>query len=179
MAFILRRPFAITVTLRQLPQTAKTSVRHFHQPPLKQNVLASKPQSPSPFSTSRNVFQATFKRHYTPPGAGAIPTANGSLGQRFMWSAALFGGTAFAINMVFNRETRDDGGMPPYEREYLNDTFLHTGLGLGVIAVAARALHMNGWSYRLMAANPWLVMGVGLAASIGTMIATRSTDPDK
>jgi FtsH-binding integral membrane protein len=96
-----------------------------------------------------------------------------------MWSAALFGGTAFAINMVFNRETRDDGGMPPYEREYLNDTFLHTGLGLGVIAVAARALHMNGWSYRLMAANPWLVMGVGLAASIGTMIATRSTDPDK
>jgi hypothetical protein len=69
--------------------------------------------------------------------------------------------------------------MPPFERKYLNETFMHTGLGLGIIAVAARTLHMNGWSYRLMAANPWLVMGVGLAASIGSMYGCMKTDPSK
>ena len=72
------------------------------------------------------------------------------------------------INLIFNRETREDGGMPPFEREYLNDTFMHTGLGIGMIGIAARALHMNGWSFRLMSANPWLVLGVGLVGSIGT-----------
>ena len=89
------------------------------------------------------------------------------------------GGTLVAANLVFNRETREDGGMPPFERAYLNDTFLHTGLGLGIIAVGARTLHTSGWSLRLMSANPWLVMGGGLVASIGTMIACRATPPEK
>ena len=80
---------------------------------------------------------------------------------------------------VFNRETREDGGMPPYERSYLNETFMHTGLGIGIIAVAARSLHMSGWSYRLMAANPWLVLGVGLAGSIGSMYGCFATAPEK
>lgn len=84
-----------------------------------------------------------------------------------------------AINLLFNRETREDGGMPPFERSYLNDTFMHTGLGLGIIAIAARALHTSGWSVRLMTANPWLVFGGGLALSIGTMMGTFSTSPDK
>ncbi len=68
--------------------------------------------------------------------------------------------------------------MPPFERSYLNDTFMHTGLGIGIIGVTARALHMNGWSYRLMAANPWLVLGIGLVGSIGSMMICRSADPD-
>lgn len=82
-----------------------------------------------------------------------------------------------AVNLVFNRETRGDS-MPEYERAYLNDTFLHTGLGVGIIGLAARQLHMSGWSYRLMAFNPWLVIGVSLAASIGTMYGTFNTHPD-
>ena len=69
--------------------------------------------------------------------------------------------------------------MPPFEREFLNETFMHTGLGLGVIAVAASALHRNGWSYRIMAMNPWAVIGVSLAVSIGTMYGTFKTSPDK
>lgn len=36
-------------------------------------------------------------------------------------------------NIIFNRETREDGGMPLFEREYLNATFAHTGLGIGII----------------------------------------------
>ena len=69
--------------------------------------------------------------------------------------------------------------MPPFEREYLNQTFLHTGLGVGIIALAARTLHQSGWSYKLMARSPWLVIGVGLACSIGTMMGTFATHPDK
>lgn len=84
-----------------------------------------------------------------------------------------------AINLLFNRETREDGGMPPFERSFLNETFLHTGLGVGIIGVAASALHQSGWSYRIMASNPWAVIGISLAASIGTMYGTFATSPDK
>ena len=58
-------------------------------------------------------------------------------------------------------------------------TFMHTGLGIGIIAIAARALHTSGWSIRLMTANPWMVLGVGLVGSIGTMYATFATPPEK
>lgn len=93
-------------------------------------------------------------------------------------STALFGGTLLAVNMIFNRETREDGGMPPYERAYLNDTFLHTGLGVAIIGIAARTLHTSGWSYRLMSANPWLILGVGLVGSIGSMMICHATPPE-
>lgn len=84
-----------------------------------------------------------------------------------------------AINLVFNRETREDGGMPPFERAYLNETFAHTGLGVGIIGVAATALHRSGWSYRLMTMNPWLVIGGSLVLSIGSMYGCYNTSPDK
>lgn len=102
-----------------------------------------------------------------------------SLGQRLIYGAGIVGATILATNFVFNRETREDGGMPPYERQYLNDTFIHTGLGLGIIGVAAQALHRSGWSYRLMATNPWVVVGVGLGVSLGTIFGCLATSPDK
>lgn len=89
----------------------------------------------------------------------------------------MFGATLLITNLVFNRETRDDGGMPPFERAYLNDTFLHTGLGVTIIAVAAKAMYQSGVAYRIMATNPWVVMIGGLALSFGTMMGTRATDP--
>ena len=113
-----------------------------------------------------------------PGGQIAGPDA-GSMAQRLLYGAAIVGGTVVATNFIFNRETREDGGMPPYERAFLNETFMHTGLGIGIIGVAANALHRSGWSYKLMMANPWLVMGVGLAASVGTMYGTFATSPDK
>jgi hypothetical protein len=181
MAFMLRRPFAITVTIRQAPRASQaTASRFFSTTPLKQQPSIFSQQAkiqPATLSKSRNIFQATFRRRYTPQ-ASINPAANGDIRQRLLYGAGIFGATLLGINLVFNRETREDGGMPPFERQYLNDTFLHTGLGLGIIAIAARQLHASGWSYRLMAANPWLVFGVGLVGSIGTMYGTMATSPD-
>jgi growth hormone-inducible transmembrane protein len=109
----------------------------------------------------------------------AQPANSGNLIQKLVVGGALFGGTLLAINVVFNRETREDGGMPPFERAYLNETFMHTGLGIGIIGVTARAMYQSGFVYRIMATNPWVVLAGGLALSFGTMIGTRATDPSK
>lgn len=177
MAFFLRRPFAVTSALGQVPKAANTA-RFIHNSPLK------KPQSSKPlgsisssvFARSRQGFQNAFKRTYVQPTYGA---SQGNMSQRLLYGAAIVGGTIMATNFVFNRETREDGTMPPFERSYLNETFIHTGLGVGIIGIAARALHMNGWSYRLMATNPWAVIGLGLVASMGTMFGTFYTPPEK
>jgi FtsH-binding integral membrane protein len=176
MTFILRRPFAITATLKQTPTVSSITFRGFHSSPLKRTSNLFTPQPAPSLAQSHNVFRASFRRSYmqqTPAPA----YANQDLRQRLIYGAGIFGATLLGINLMFNRETREDGGMPEYERKYLNDTFLHTGFGIGMMGVAARALHMNGWSYRLMAANPWLVMGMGLVGSIGTMWGCRATDP--
>jgi growth hormone-inducible transmembrane protein len=178
MSLLLRRPLAARTAIFKAPSQLIRPARQLHQShsPLSRSVT---PLKSSPLlSSARNAF----KRHYaTPPpnGAVAMPTASGSLMQRLLYGGAIFGGTLLAINLVFNRETREDGGMPPFERAYLNDTFLHTGLGLSIIAIAARTLHASGWSVRLMATNPWLVMGGGLVLSIGSMYGCMATDPKK
>lgn len=171
MAFVVRRPFALTSAIKQVPRSSQPAIRAFH----------SKPSPLSSLTKSQNAFKPTIskpasQRLYNTP---AIPSTDGTLGQRLLYGAAIVGGAIVATNLVFNRETREDGGMPPFERSYLNETFLHTGLGIGTIGIAANALHKSGWSYRLMSMNPWLVIGGGLAMSIGSMIVTRSIDPDK
>lgn len=191
MAFILRRPFTLSSTIgngsrrTSKPLTSSwTASRAFHQP----SPFRSSAETLSVFKTTSSVrtlskakdgLAQSFRRSYTRE-TYEIPRPDvGNLRQRLLYGAAIIGGTAVAVNLVFNRETREDGGMPAYERSYLNDTFMHTGLGIGLIAVAARALHQNGWSYRLMMANPWVVVGVGLAASVGSMYATFATPPEK
>lgn len=183
MALALRRPFAITSALGQVAKSS-APLRAFHEAaPLRQIQKTSQrvasESKPALSSHFRNAFQSTFRRSYMQQAPSIGAAASQGLTQRLLYGAGIFGGTLLAINLVFNRETREDGGMPPFERKYLNETMMHTGLGLGIIAVAARALHMNGWSYRLMAANPWVVMGVGLVGSIGTMMGTFYTAPEK
>lgn len=170
--------------LKAAPQVSLTASRAFHNGPAKQaNFQTFKPATTNTvkqsfIASSRNTFQQTFRRGYQQTGYNPV-AAGGNLTQRLLYGGAIFGGTLVAINLIFNRETREDGGMPPFERSYLNETFLHTGLGVGIIGVAARALHMNGWSYRLMSANPWLVLGIGLVGSIGTMYGTYACPPQK
>lgn len=174
MAFFMRRPFALTSALRQVPKST-TTARFIHNSPFKP--AQTKPQPSSIFAKSRQTFQNAFKRTYMQPAYPA--QQGGNVTQRLAYGAAIIGGTILATNMIFNRETREDGGMAPYERSYLNDTFMHTGLGIGIIGIAARALHMNGWSFRLMSASPWAVLGLGLVGSIGTMFGTFYTPPEK
>ncbi|KAB2579337.1 Growth hormone-inducible transmembrane protein [Lasiodiplodia hormozganensis] len=180
MAFMLRRPFALTSALKQAPKASSATIRAFHNTPLKsapKSFFTARTAAPS-LAESNNVFRNTFRafrRNYSQQSA---TTSNPEFRQRLIYGAGIFGGTLLAINLIFNRETREDGGMPPHERSYLNDTFLHTGLGVGIIALAARTLHFNGWSYRLMSANPWLVLGLGLVGSVGSMYGCMATRPD-
>ncbi|MCJ1257742.1 hypothetical protein MMC24_005568 [Lignoscripta atroalba] len=178
MAFTLRRPFVLSSAIKQVSRSTASSARAFHRAsPFKLNntFLTSKPASPiTSLSKSRNASRRTYMQ----PASSITGPNAGNLTQRLLYGAGIFGGTILAINLVFNRETREDGGMPPFERSFLNETFLHTGLGVGIIGVAARALHQSGWSYRLMATNPWIVIGGSLVASIGTMYGCFATHPD-
>ncbi|KAF5629504.1 bax Inhibitor family [Fusarium sp. NRRL 52700] len=182
---------SFTLTVRQgparlaqrLPELSKTafrntaSVRSFHvQSKPTANFFTSRVTS----AATRNIFQRTGRaggRSYNQQAAGAA-TAPQSTSRRLLIGGAIFGGTLVAINAVFNRETREDGGMPVYEREYLNNTFLHTGLGIGIIGLTARQMVQTGFVYRIMVTNPWVVGIGGLALSFATMIGTRSISPD-
>lgn len=86
------------------------------------------------------------------------------------------GATAFMLDAFLNREQR--GGLSSFEQQYLNDTFMYVGGAVGLTALFARGMFLNGIARRIMMANPWLVMGTSLVASLGTMYATMSIDPE-
>ena len=85
-------------------------------------------------------------------------------------------GTILATNAILNRETRD--ALSPAERSYLHESFQYTGAGLAITALAARTMFKNGVAFRIMSANPWLVLGVSLVGSIGTMMGAMYTPPE-
>lgn len=183
MASTIRQPFRLTSSITVAAKGAFRSApaRAFHQGRSANNFFSSRTQLTSPIRSlvkPQNVFRQST-RSYIQPSTSAPEPQGASLLQKLAVGGAMFGGTWLLIQAVFNRETRDDGGMPAFERSYLNDTFLHTGLGVGIIGVAARAMYQSGVAYRIMAANPWVVMIGGLALSFGTMIGTRATDPSK
>ncbi|KAI1177303.1 bax inhibitor family protein [Nemania sp. FL0916] len=165
-------PGAIKPTLR-----LSAPIRAFHQPASKPSTFFTSRATVA--STSRSVvFKNGFARSRAYNQQASQSVDQGSLVRRLATGAAIFGGTVVAINAVLNRETREDGGMPAFERSYLNGTFLHTGLGIGIIGITARQMIQSGFVYRLMVTNPWAVAIGGLALSFGTMIGTRSIDPD-
>ncbi|KAK7754920.1 hypothetical protein SLS62_003004 [Diatrype stigma] len=182
---------SFTITVRQgpgrlvsrLPELTKsfrasTPARAFHQSSIKSSAFfTSRPIVAS--AVLRTAPKNAFAQARTYMQPAAAPTVDsGSTLRRLLVGGAIFGGTLVAINAVFNRETREDGGMPLFEREYLNSTFLHTGLGVGIIGLTARQMVQSGFVYRLMVTNPWVVAIGGLALSFGTMMGTRSIDPD-
>ena len=184
MATAVRRPFAIAAALKSVSKP-QTTARFLHHGPAKPTAPISHATKPSPstfaniVARSRDAFRRTYVQPASPVQSTGGAAGAGNLRQRLLYGGAMFGGTLLAVNLVFNRETREDGGMPPFERAYLNETFLHTGLGIGIIGMAARVLHTSGWSVRLMSSNPWLVMGGGLVLSLGSMFGTFATPPEK
>ncbi|KAK1993229.1 bax inhibitor family protein [Colletotrichum falcatum] len=175
-------PARLAQRLPQLSQPSTSSVlrttaaRAFHQasPKARPSGLAAKTTS---LAAARNAFRAPA-RAYNYGAYQANPAQQQSPMRKLLITGAIFGGSLAVINLVFNRETRDDAGMPVYEREYLNDTFLHTGLGVGIIALSARQMIQSGFVYRLMVTNPWVVGIGGLALSFATMYGTRAISPD-
>ncbi|PPQ64293.1 hypothetical protein CVT26_002176 [Gymnopilus dilepis] len=97
--------------------------------------------------------------------------------RQFGITAATVAGVVVGLEALFNRDTRDP--LSPAERSLLNDTFKYTGTGLALTALAARQLFKSGYAFRIMAANPWIVLGVSLVGSIGTMMGTFWTPPEK
>ncbi|KDQ63156.1 hypothetical protein JAAARDRAFT_120281 [Jaapia argillacea MUCL 33604] len=89
---------------------------------------------------------------------------------------ATVAGTVIAVNAFFNRETRDS--LSASEQSYLHDSFKYTGGGLVLTALAARSLFKSGVAFRIMATNPWVVLGVSLVGSIGTMMGVYYTPPE-
>ncbi|OLN81907.1 Growth hormone-inducible transmembrane protein [Colletotrichum chlorophyti] len=183
---------SFTMTLRQgparlaqrLPQLSQspaafrtTASRAFHQASPKKPIVARATGLTTSSFVAPNAFRNS-SRTYMQQAAPGVQGQQSTPLRKLMVGGAIFGGTLVAINIVFNRETRDDGGMPAYERDYLNDTFLHTGLGVGIIALSARQMIQSGFVYRLMVTNPWVVGLGGLALSFGTMYGTRAISPD-
>jgi FtsH-binding integral membrane protein len=192
---------SFTITLRQgpaalsrgIPHLAKSSSallraspmatsRAFHQSTLKsRNAIFAGARS-KVFSSSlvaQNAFARAGSRSYQQQAFTQQPVAPAqSPWRRVIIGGAIFGGTLVAINAVFNRETREDGGMPLFEREYLNNTFIHTGIGIGIIGLTARQMVRSGFVYRLMVTSPWIVAIGGIGLSIASMMLTRSISPD-
>lgn len=166
---------------QRLPELSKASafrapIRSFHQP-AKSGVGFFTPRIAST-TTVRSAFANSSRAYHQETARTGQPISREGM-RKLLVGGAIFGGTLLAVNAVFNRESRDDGGMPPFEREYLNNTFLHTGLGIGIIGLTARQMVQTGFVYRIMVANPWVVGLGGLALSFATMIGTRSIAPDK
>jgi len=96
---------------------------------------------------------------------------------RFAITAGAVAGSVFLVQGFLNRETRD--GLSEAEQSYLHESFMYTGGGLAFTAAAARYMFKSGVAYRIMAANPWVVLGVGLVGSIGSMMGVYYTPPEK
>ncbi|KAI8990548.1 Bax inhibitor family protein [Trametes punicea] len=139
---------------------------------LRPNVLSSlrhSPLSSSSFARQSRTFLTDAKPVvYKPSQAEAW--------RRFGITAATVAGTIIGVNAFLNRETRD--ALSPAERSYLHESFQYTGGGLAITALAARAMFKNGFAFRIMSANPWLVLGVSLVGSIGTMMGAMYTSPE-
>lgn len=181
-----RLPEVSQTVAKSSPLTSSIATRAFHRSSRQQNAFFTSKNTMLTSSLARSAPKTTLTARLVAAGgkrgyqSQAAPAAdNTSTMRKLLVGGAIFGGTLVAINAVFNRETREDGGMPPFERSYLNNTFLHTGLGIGIIGLTARQMVQSGFVYRLMVTSPWVVAIGGLALSFGTMIGTRAIEPDK
>ncbi|SNX87087.1 related to growth hormone inducible transmembrane protein [Melanopsichium pennsylvanicum] len=176
---------AVAQPLRSFTSTANTaksvltSSSHSSTTPLRnvqQQVRGVRTSPFRPNGGSGSGSRFAFAAPHAAPAADA-PTSISQPGgwTRALTSLGLIGGTAFAANMFFNRETRDS--LHPLEAQYLHSTFMYLAGGLTLTGAAAVGLHRFGVSQRVMMANPWLVLGVGLVASIGGMIGATSLPP--
>jgi len=166
------------------------SVRQIGSPFLLQATRHSQSSGARAFSSLRSsLLSSTFKRPVSPAFfkqtsrtllTDAAPVvarpSREEAWKRYGITAVTIAGTVVAVNAFFNRETRD--ALSPAERSYLHESFMYTGGGLTLTALVARSLFKSGTALRIMTANPWVVLGVSLVGSIGTMMGVMYTPPE-
>lgn len=94
----------------------------------------------------------------------------------FIASAGLVGSVVL-LDGFLNRDKRTQP-LSQAQRELLNQSFQHTGIGLAITSILARYMFKNGLTMRMMTMNPLAVAGLGLVGSIGSMLCTLNTSPD-
>ncbi|KAG5716339.1 Growth hormone-inducible transmembrane protein [Termitomyces sp. T112] len=144
------------------------------------------------FSNFRSTGSTSFKQKVNVPigstsakgsrtfmteGTHAAQNSQGVSWQRMAMTAAGVAGAVVVIEGIFNRETRDS--LTLGEKSLLHSTFQYTGAGLALTALAARQIFRSGATFRIMSANPWVVLGVSLVGSIGSMMGVFYTPPEK
>ncbi|KAI0066394.1 hypothetical protein BV25DRAFT_1970940 [Artomyces pyxidatus] len=137
------------------------------------NVLEALRRRPNAFPSS---FFFKSARGITNESVVARPTQQEAW-KRYAVTAATVAGTIIGVEAFLNRDTRDS--LSPAEQSYLHDSFKYTGGGLVLTALAARSMFKAGLPFRIMSANPWLVLGVSLVGSIGSMMGVFYTPPEK
>jgi len=130
-----------------------------------------------PLSGRSSPFSAQFRRTFTTDSTPVLvrPTQQQAW-LRLALSGLAIGGTVALTSVFLNRETRDS--LSSYEREFLHGSFQYTAAGLAVTAVGARMLFKSGFAVKMMSANPWLVLGLGVAGSVGSMLGVFWTPPE-
>ncbi|KAK4462405.1 inhibitor of apoptosis-promoting Bax1-domain-containing protein [Cladorrhinum samala] len=167
----------------QLTARAPTMRAAFHQSATKNSFFTSRTASLALRSNTKTSSSSILSRlsgasrgyheqyQYVDPAA-----RRKELLRKVFIGAGIFGGTLLAVNVMFNGESRE--AIPTYERSYLHKTFVHTGLGIGIIGLSAYQMVQSGFVYRIMQTNPWVIGLGGLALSMGFMFGTRAVDPD-
>ncbi|KAF7298813.1 Bax Inhibitor family protein [Mycena indigotica] len=145
-------------------RAAHTNIRNFSS--IRPNILQA-------LQKQRQAFSSAFK---APRYTTMVETSRPISWRRVALIAGGVAGTVIVLESALNRETRS--GLTNAERSLLNSTFMYTGAGLTITAAAARAMFTSGVVYRIMAANPWVVMGASLAGGIGSMMGVFYTPPE-
>ncbi|KIJ65058.1 hypothetical protein HYDPIDRAFT_88701 [Hydnomerulius pinastri MD-312] len=140
------------------------------------------------FSTFRNALQkrstilspsllSRFSRTIVTDAQTVTTASSQEAWKKFGITAAAVAGAVILAEGLLNRDTRDS--LTATEQSYLHDSFKYTGGGLVLTALAARSMFKSGVAFRIMAANPWVVLGVSLVGSIGSMMGVYYTPPEK
>lgn len=165
-AAMAARSLSTKSAARSAPLATRSPV--MQQVRLMRHTRFQRPQPRSPaYAETGSEYQSSY-------GPSSFASQGGWT--RALTSVGIVAGTAIGLNLFFNRETR--GALSVYESQYLNSTFTYLGTGLTITGLAAYGLHRFGYSARIMMANPWLVLGVGLVASIGGMMGAQALPPN-
>ncbi|KAI9610279.1 hypothetical protein KEM48_002565 [Puccinia striiformis f. sp. tritici PST-130] len=135
------QPFSRSI-LSSLPQTNKPNSNNF----LQRWFSCSKLRSSDHQVNRLSIFQQTKSQN--------------NYKQIFIASAGLVGSVVL-LDGFLNRDQRVEP-LSQAQKELLNSSFQHTGIGLAITSVLARYMFKNGLTMRMMAMNPLAVAGLGL-----------------